>query len=50
MIPGSMNASRIAENFKSREVQLDAEDMERIRRANRDTRYLTVSEVLYGHF
>ena len=42
MIPKSVNAARIAENFKSLEVKLDEEDMRRIKEVDKNTRFLSV--------
>ena len=45
MIPKSVNAARIAENFKSLEVKLDEEDMRRIKEVDRNTRFESVRVV-----
>ena len=46
MIPKSSNPARIIENFKSTEVKLDAEDMRRLRKLDRNYRMVTAEFLL----
>ena len=42
VIPKSVNPERIAENIKATQIQLDAEDIERIESIDRGTRMFRV--------